>query len=326
MALQVITELVNMFRTMWLLIIFAPVIITSPIALIWDVKRSEWMEMLRKTLESAGPAFIKWGQWAATRHDIFPPDFCSELEHLHCSAPAHTFWHTRKAIQGAFGVPIFELFESIDTQPVASGSIGQIHKAVLSAKGAAITGFKPGTTVAVKVRHPGVGNAVVRDFGTMMYVARLASKLPALRNLRLEDTLKQFAAPLTEQVDMSREAANLARFNHNFRKSRCVTFPVPLYPLVSADVLVESFEEGQHITNYINSTNNPYNNSLPGHICAVVVTTMVLEGWSNKLDPTHSVLAQVQEMFAGENVSWGQRITGLVQQAMLEEETHAALR
>ena len=31
----------------------------------------------------AGPAFIKWGQWAATRHDLFPPDFCSELEQLH---------------------------------------------------------------------------------------------------------------------------------------------------------------------------------------------------------------------------------------------------
>jgi hypothetical protein len=33
--------------------------------------------------------------------------------------------------------------------------------------------------------------------------------------------------------------------------------------------------------------------SLPGHICAVVVTTLVLEGWSNKLDPDHSVLSQV---------------------------------
>ena len=32
--------------------------------------------------------------------------------------------------------------------------------------------------------------------------------------------------------------------------------------------------------------------SLPGHICAVVVTTLVLEGWSNKLDPDHSVLMQ----------------------------------
>ena len=41
------------------------------------------MRASRQTLEAAGPAFIKWGQWAATRHDLFPPDLCAELEHLH---------------------------------------------------------------------------------------------------------------------------------------------------------------------------------------------------------------------------------------------------
>lgn len=33
--------------------------------------------------------------------------------------------------------------------------------------------------------------------------------------------------------------------------------------------------------------------SLPGQICAVLVTTLVLEGWSNRLAPDHSVLGQV---------------------------------
>jgi len=49
------------------------------------------------------------------------------------------------------------------------------------------------------------------------------------------------------QVDLSREAANLERFNTNFRRTRSVSFPEPLYPLVSPDVLVESFEAGRHI-------------------------------------------------------------------------------
>lgn len=53
------------------------------------------------------------------------------------------------------------------------------------------------------------------------------------------------------QVDLAREASNLSRFNYNFRKTDHVRFPVPLFPLVSADVLVESFEEGDHITAYI---------------------------------------------------------------------------
>ena len=31
------------------------------------------MQLVRWTLERAGPAFIKWGQWSATRPDLFPP-------------------------------------------------------------------------------------------------------------------------------------------------------------------------------------------------------------------------------------------------------------
>lgn len=52
----------------------------------------------------------------------------------------------------------------------------------------------------MKVRHPGVGEAIQRDFALMMRVARLASLLPITAHLRLEDTLAQFAAPLREQV------------------------------------------------------------------------------------------------------------------------------
>ena len=76
-------------RVAFLVLLFLPVAVSGPIALTWGVKRGEWMEMLRTTLEAAGPAFIKWGQWAATRHDLFPPDFCSELERLHSKSPAH---------------------------------------------------------------------------------------------------------------------------------------------------------------------------------------------------------------------------------------------
>ena len=47
-------------------------------------------------LEAAGPAFIKWGQWAATRHDLFPPDFCAILEHLHTQVSVKNgpCWHS----------------------------------------------------------------------------------------------------------------------------------------------------------------------------------------------------------------------------------------
>ena len=57
-----------------------------------------------------------------------------------------------------------------------------------------------GIVVAVKGRHPGVSQAIQRDFALMMRMARLASVFPFVRELRLEDTLAQFAAPLREQA------------------------------------------------------------------------------------------------------------------------------
>jgi aarF domain-containing kinase len=45
--------------------------------------RERWSKLLLQTLMLAGPAFMKWGQWAAARPDLFPEDIARELEVLH---------------------------------------------------------------------------------------------------------------------------------------------------------------------------------------------------------------------------------------------------
>ncbi|KAK9808945.1 hypothetical protein WJX72_006758 [[Myrmecia] bisecta] len=478
-AWQVKEALSDLLRFIWLALLFGPVAITAPLAFKCGVAREAWMQGFRRTLETAGPAFIKWGQWAATRHDLFPPDMCSALEAMQTRAPAHSLDYTQKAIQRAFGVSVSQLFSKFEEQPTASGSIGQVYKAVLSSKGARNTGMEPGTVVAVKVRHPGVGKSIQRDFALMIRIAQVAGLVPAIRKLHLEDSLRQFAAPLREQVDLALEARHLWQFNYNFRHNKNVRFPFPIYPLVAPEVLVETFEEGESISRYValgptgsfnsrlaalgsktmlqmmlvdnlihsdlhpgnilvaldpppgpllsslahllkglapygvqvpkkwlqprivlldvgmathlsreDQTNmynlfrafafmdgaavarwtlafagqeqtcpdppafqaalakyfeafeegckipsSEYSNGaeamsavlelvrehevvLPGHICAVVVTTLVLEGWSSKLDPAHSILGQVETLVAADAASWGERIAAAVDEIM----------
>ncbi len=71
-----------------------------------------------------------------------------------------------------------------------------------------------------QVRHPGVADTILRDFSTMLTIAHLLSAVPAVAHLRLEDTLKQFAAPLKEQVCVCMCAA---------RESRMVARPFAAY-------------------------------------------------------------------------------------------------
>lgn len=256
--------ILNVLRLFWLWVLFSPVVLTTPIV-VWGNKnkRKIWMRLLRRTLEISGPAFIKWGQWAATRADLFPRDMCQELEKLHADAPAHDYAVTAKTIEESFGFPLEVLFSEFDTSPVASGSIGQVHRATVSPVTSRLTGMDEGALVAVKVRHPGVTESIHRDFALMTAVVRILCHLPALRDLRLEESLKQFAAPLQEQVDLSREGFYLHAFNYNFRKESSVGFPVPLYPLVSEAVLVETFEPGEHISSYVaKGAGSPHNTEL----------------------------------------------------------------
>lgn len=113
---------------------------------------SYWLKYLRRTLETCGPAFIKWGQWASTRRDLFPVEVAKELRKLQKEAPAHDGVVSRDLIKSSFGIPVESLFEQFEDQPIASGSIGQIHRARMSQTGAIMSGVPSGMEVAIKVK------------------------------------------------------------------------------------------------------------------------------------------------------------------------------
>ncbi|XP_026449049.1 uncharacterized aarF domain-containing protein kinase 2-like [Papaver somniferum] len=239
-----------LFRSMYLAILFSPSIAMAPFAdCMGENFRKIWLHIVRVTLEKAGPAFIKWGQWAATRPDLFPRDLCTELSKLHTKAPAHSFAYTKKTIEKAFGRKLPEIFEDFEEEPVASGSIAQIHRATLRFR---YPGQKSKPiVVAVKVRHPGVGESIRTDFAIINVVAKISNFIPALKWLRLDESVQQFAVFMMSQVDLAREAAQLSRFIYNFRHWKDVSFPKPLYPLVHPAVLVETFENGESVAAYV---------------------------------------------------------------------------
>ncbi|KAL2944518.1 putative serine/threonine-protein kinase abkC [Bienertia sinuspersici] len=242
--------LVLLIRAIYLAILFSPSILMAPFADSFGPEfRILWLQVVHRTLRQAGPAFIKWGQWAATRPDLFPGDLCSELAELQSKAPEHSFECTQRTIEKAFGRKISDIFESFDPIPVASGSIAQVHRASLKFRypGQKV---KP-VEVAVKVRHPGVSESIRRDFVLINAVAKISNFIPALKWLRLDESVQQFSVFMMSQVDLAREAAHLNRFIYNFRSWRNVSFPKPVYPLVHPAVLVESFEQGESVAHFV---------------------------------------------------------------------------
>ncbi|PSC73099.1 putative serine threonine-kinase abkC [Micractinium conductrix] len=270
-------ELAIALRGLYLFCLFLPAVATAPVLLLGDAHRQRWLDLVRWTLENAGPAFIKWGQWAATRPDLFPQDACDALAALQTKAPTHAYRHTVAAVESSLGEPLHELFSEFEAQPVASGSIAQVYRAKLTERGAKLAGnrtrggllplhrkrlFRAGGDVAVKVRHPGVGTLMERDFTLMRRGAQLLAALPLVGTPQVKESVMQFGAPLREQLDLVTEAAHLDAFSRNFRHWTGVSFPQPAdAPLVSSEVLVETFEEGELVSTYI-GTQGKHNRKL----------------------------------------------------------------
>lgn len=172
----------------------------------------------------------------------------------------HGFAYSKASIEKAFGRKLSEIFETFEENPVASGSIAQIHRATLKDRPDSNSTKKkrrdqhPVKHVAVKVRHPGVGESIKKDFLLINFMAKVSNAVPGLSWLRLDESVRQFAVFMMSQVDLSREASNLHRFRHNFRRWRHVSFPEPLYPLVHPAVLIESFENGESVARFVDET------------------------------------------------------------------------
>lgn len=83
---------------------------------------------IRGVFETMGGAFIKIGQWSATRSDLFPDILCRELQLLQNKAPPHSYEETMEELRSA---GVADKFVRVDKKPLACGCIGQVHRAWL---------------------------------------------------------------------------------------------------------------------------------------------------------------------------------------------------
>lgn len=93
-----------------------------------------WFRYLRWSAELAGASFIKLGQWAASRTDIFPRELCNQLGDLHSNAKPHSIKATKKILSSSFNMNFEEIFDEFNEKPVGVGAIAQVYIGKLSKK------------------------------------------------------------------------------------------------------------------------------------------------------------------------------------------------
>ena len=123
-------------RCIYLTLLFSPAAILYGVSrLLHSIKIESlaWCYVMR-AVQTAGPAFIKLGQWASTRRDIFGEVFCISLSQLHSSCHSHHWRDTVQTLEEEFGHDWNNLLEISDQQPIGSGCVAQVYKGHLHTK------------------------------------------------------------------------------------------------------------------------------------------------------------------------------------------------
>ncbi|XP_019370964.1 PREDICTED: uncharacterized aarF domain-containing protein kinase 2 isoform X1 [Gavialis gangeticus] len=327
-------------RACVLLLKFGPLILLYPWTYLSSGFTSLWLQLLLKATQSSGPTFIKLGQWASTRRDLFSEEFCTKFSKLHVKVSPHPWGHTKQALQKAFGENWKKVLKFKSKEPIGSGCVAQVYKAYADATAIddpqfeelvrstesesaleawevsgfqgifrwcwkkcgemfgesnaeqllqkdsshgdtsrtatfkkSVTGSQLTTNtlppadsskeidhfipVAIKVLHPGLVHQVQMDLFLMKMGSQIIELLPGVKWLSLTEIVEEFEKLMIYQTDLRYEAKNLERFQQNFLGMDFVKFPTPLHPFVTRNILMETFEESEPISQYLHTEVDP---------------------------------------------------------------------
>lgn len=196
-------------------------------------------EELAEDLKQMGPTYVKLGQLLSTRPDLLPDAYLKALVCLQDDVEVIPFEEVKTIVEDELGVKLSKAFQTFEEVPLASASIGQVHKALLPS----------GKVVAVKIQRPGTRKKFTDDLDTIQTMTQLAVKHSATaRKYALDDVIEELRHILMNELDYNREAQNLVILGENTKEFSHIVIPQPVNGYYTSRVLTMDYVEGKKIT------------------------------------------------------------------------------
>ncbi|CCI02805.1 ABC1 kinase family protein [Microcystis aeruginosa] len=199
-------------------------------------------EVLKKILVELGPFYVKLGQLLSTRPDLLPANYIEALTALQAQVPPVAWTDIEIVITEQLAKPIEQVFKYINTQPIAAGSIGQIHRATLLS----------GEEVAIKVLRPGIEKIVAQDSALIKGIADLVALTEFGQSYDVVNLAEEFIKAVNAELDFTQEGHYTDQLRYNLTQSRWsepkqLVIPKIYWHLTNSKILVLEWLEGKQI-------------------------------------------------------------------------------
>jgi ubiquinone biosynthesis protein len=194
---------------------------------------------LAQDLEKMGPTFIKLGQLLSTRADFLPPAYIHALTRLQDKIDPFSFEQVEAIVSDELGVRISKAFSEFESKPLATASLGQVHRAAML----------DGRVVVVKVQRPGIREIIAEDMEALEEIAVFLDKHTQWgRRYEFGKMLEEFRRSLWRELDYRQEARNLTTLGANLLEFPGIVVPTPIEDFTTSRVLTMEYIRGKKIT------------------------------------------------------------------------------
>lgn len=202
-------------------------------------KEAAKADELAADLEKLGPTFVKVGQLLSTRVELMPRAYIEALTRLQDNVAPFGFDEVEKIVTAEIGVRLSKAFSDFEIEPMASASLGQVHKARL----------RDGRAVAVKVQRPNIREQMVEDLDALEEIAEFMDKHTEVgRRYEFMRILDELRKSLMRELDYRQEAHNLATLRAALRDYEHIIVPAPITDYSTSRVLTMEYVPGTKVT------------------------------------------------------------------------------
>lgn len=195
-------------------------------------------ERIRLALEELGPTFVKLGQTFSNREDLIPPELIQELQKLQDKVDQIQM-NVVEILENEFDISVSEHFSKIQEEPLATASIAQVYKAILT----------DGTPVILKIKKPDVQKIIEDDLLLIKDLEKLISSYSEIgEKLNLKQAISTFEKSLLEEVSLINEKENILQFRRNFKNSKETYVPQVFEEFSNNNILCMEFIDGIKVT------------------------------------------------------------------------------
>jgi predicted unusual protein kinase regulating ubiquinone biosynthesis (AarF/ABC1/UbiB family) len=216
--------------------------------------KAELGKWTKGELLELGPTFVKLGQIASTRGDLYPPEFTRELESLQDNVPAFDYNLVKDKLD-------MDIFKSFEETPFKSASIGQVHKAVL----------KNGKHVVVKLKRPGIYDTMKSDTNTVRKILKFFQSIGIDTGNSSDFVLNDSIEYLLGEADYKQEVENAIMFRKALRDVDWIKIPRVYKKYCTDEMIVMEYVPTEKITEIQNKKVNKKK------VCEALVNSYVIQ-------------------------------------------------